>query len=327
MWRPAVVQHVRLCAASASSSSREAGSTGFVPAGFDWRKLQPTFDRYVEFCFQPEDLERFHRERELFRADPRLDPRSIRVPEDPGEMDWPSTFNALISILQADDRVTGPFAAFIHPRLEDKELMARFGISLLEGKTLEKPLHNTKSMPRPGSYHKILQQTYWLSLHTWLVHAKQHDIQETESVFGSAVCSMITRRTFEWSWIILRLWLMTEDVPSMNVQSEMEHFMEYVFGLCNALDEAWKQEAPNGTAAALALREEDLPEGCIGLVPLVKHVLWSNIYNGSIPHDSQKLHELAVYLVRQRLALDAFPRNSFLMAKELAWADFPEPSE
>jgi len=113
----------------------------------------------------------------------------------------------------------------------------------------------------------------------------------------------------------------------MNVQSEMEHFMEYVFGFCNALDEAWKQEAPNGTAAALALREEDLPEGCVGLVPLVKHVLWSNVYGGSIPHDSQKLHELAVYLVRQKLALDAFPRNSFLMFKELAWSDFPEPSE
>ena len=38
-----------------------------------------------------------------------------------------------------------------------------------------------------------------------------------------------------------------------------------------------KDEAPDGTAAALALREEDLKDGCYGLAPQVKHVLWANV--------------------------------------------------
>eukprot|EP00931_Biecheleriopsis_adriatica_P008313 TRINITY_DN109515_c0_g1_i1.p1 TRINITY_DN109515_c0_g1~~TRINITY_DN109515_c0_g1_i1.p1 ORF type:complete len:370 (-),score=72.34 TRINITY_DN109515_c0_g1_i1:31-1020(-) len=321
-------QDRRFCAgASAASRSDNAPSEpGFGKVkGFDVLKAQPIFERYVEFDFTEEDVARFASERASFRADPRLQPDSIVVPAEIDEMDWKQTFDICVSLARYDDRATRDFQQLVYNRLEDKELMARFGIFLLEGKTLEKPLHNSHAVPREGAYFRMLQQTYWLVLHTWLLHSKQHQVQEHEGLWGSAVCALITRGLFEWSWLVVRLWLMQEDVPAMNVQSEMEHFMEYSFGFCAALDEAWKQEAPHGTKRALEMKEEDLEEGQVGLLPCVKHVLRSNVYNGAVPHDHPELTELAVYVVRQRLLLEALPKNVFFLART-SWADFPEVS-
>eukprot|EP00933_Yihiella_yeosuensis_P025963 TRINITY_DN20141_c1_g1_i1.p1 TRINITY_DN20141_c1_g1~~TRINITY_DN20141_c1_g1_i1.p1 ORF type:complete len:226 (-),score=36.56 TRINITY_DN20141_c1_g1_i1:116-736(-) len=203
--------------------------------------------------------------------------------------------------------------------------MARFDLSMLEGKTLQKQgLHN-KAVPREGAYIKMRQQVYWLALHMWLIHTKQHAVQADEGLFGSALCALITRRVFEWGWVLVRLWLMIEDVPAMSVTSELEHFMEYVFGFMMALDEAFKIEAPNGTKSCLENQDEAaLKEGQVGLVPRVKHVLWSNVYSGAIPHDDKHLHELTVYVIRQRLSIAATPRGTFLMGR-FEWADLPEP--
>lgn len=149
--------------------------------------------------------------------------------------------------------------------------------------------------------------------------------EEHEGIFGSAVCALITRRIFEWSWLIIRLWLKQEDVPAMSISSELEHFMEFVFGFCAALDEAFVQEAPEGSAKAVALQEAELPEGNVGLLPCVKQVLWQNVYFGAVPHDHPELIELAVYVVRQRMALEATSRNDFF-AGRMAWSDFPSRS-
>eukprot|EP00439_Symbiodinium_sp_Y106_P043959 s204_g5.t1 len=90
----------------------------------------------------------------------------------------------------------------------------------------------------------------------------------------------------------------------MSISSELEHFMEFVFGFCAALDEAFVQEAPEGSAKA---------------------VLWQNVYFGAVPHDHPELMELTVYVLRQRLALEATSRNNFF-AGRMAWADFPSRS-
>ncbi|CAJ1405961.1 unnamed protein product [Effrenium voratum] len=156
------------------------------------------------------------------------------------------------------------------------------------------PLHNTKAVPREGAYFRMLQQTYWLALHVWLVHSKQHMLQEHEGVFGSAICALITRRVFEWAWLIVRLWLRQEDVPAMSIPTELEHFMEYVFGFCAALDEAFLQEAPDGSAKAVTLEDSVLADGKVGLLPCVKQVLWTNVYFGACEHDHPELEELAV---------------------------------
>eukprot|EP00913_Durusdinium_trenchii_P014394 g13501.t1 len=169
----------------------------------------------------------------------------------------------------------------------------------------------------------MLQQTYWLSLHaSSLLH-----VQENEGIFGSAICALITRRVFEWAWVIVRLWLKQEDVPAMSIGTELEHFMEYVFGFCAALDEAFLQEASHGSAKAVqrkewhifdacdditfACQDNELEEGQVGLLPCVKQVLWSNVFFGACAHDHLQLEELAVYLIRQRIALEALPRTAF----------------
>merc|ERR1711988_1859887 len=72
------------------------------------------------------------------------------------------------------------------------------------------------------------------------------------------------------------------------------------------------------------LKDEDLQEGQVGLLPCVKHVLWSNVYFGAVPHDHPQLHELTVYLVRQRMYMEMLPRSRFFAAK-FSWADFPQP--
>ncbi|CAJ1454880.1 unnamed protein product [Effrenium voratum] len=285
-----VCQH-RLCANAKAEPLPSVASTGKA-SRWDFMKAQPVFDKYVEFNFSAEDRARFVGERAKFRADPRLNP--LAPVEAPAEMDWEETYRAFISIARIDDKISSGFQELIYQRLEDKDLMTRFGISLLEGKTLQKPLHNTKAVPREGAYFRMLQQTYWLALHVWLVHSKQHMLQEHEGVFGSAICALITRRVFEWAWLIVRLWLRQEDVPAMSIPTELEHFMEYVFGFCAALDEAFLQEAPDGSAKAVTLEDSVLADGKVGLLPCVKQVLWTNVYFGACEHDHPELEELAV---------------------------------
>lgn len=313
--------HHRTCAATTKTEPPQSVLSAGKPIRWDFVKCQPVFDKYIKFNFTEEDKKRFVGERAKFREDGRL----LNVPpptETAGEMDWEETYKALITIARLDDRISGGFQTQIYSRLEEKDLMARFGISLLEGKTLEKPLHNTKAVPREGAYFNMLQQTYWLALHVWLVHSKQHMIQENEGLFGSAICALITRRVFEWSWLIVRLWLKQEDVPAMSIGTELEHFMEYVFGFCAALDEAFLQEAPEGSAKAVRVQDNELQEGQVGLVPCVREVLWTNVFFGACARDHQQLEELAVYLIRQRIALEALPRTAFLTGR-MTWADFP----
>merc|ERR1712222_46507 len=140
---------------------------------------------------------------------------------------------------------------------------------------------------------------------------KQHMLQEGEGLFGSALCALITRRIFEQQWVQIRVWMYAEDVPVMSLTGEVQDIQEYIFGLCVALDDAFREEAPTGTASALARREQELAIGRHGVAPRVKYVLWANIYSGAIPHDTPHLYDLTVYLLRQRLALEALPRTAF----------------
>merc|ERR1711924_279007 len=190
----------------------------------------------------------------------------------------------------------------------------------LEDMDAMKPLHN-HAVPEDGSYARVRLQVYWLALHIWLLHSKQYIVQETEGVFGSALCALITRRLFEWSWNQVRGWLHEADVPVMSLTGEVQDLQEYVFGFCVALDQAFKDEAPLGTAAALAMGDSDLKEGCYGLAPQVKHALWANVYSGVCPHDAAHLYELTVYVLRQRAMFEAQARGDFFMCR-WEWANF-----
>lgn len=289
-----------------------------------------TEEKWCKYNFTDADVERFRRERDVFRRDPRLDPATLpgRDTEPPGSWiskDPRSAFQGFISVIRLSDLFTGELKEMLVNRLaEHPELMEHFGIPPLEDVDSVKPLHS-KAVPTQGAYLKVRMQVYWLALHVWFLHAKQYIVQDGEGVLGSLLCGLTTTRLFSWQWNQVRGWMHDADVPAMSLSGELRDMQEYVFGFCVALDDAFKEEAPDGTRAALALPEESLGQGSHGLAPRVKHALWANVYSGLVPHDHPGLYELTAYTLQQRAALEAVPRGAFF-ARTFDWADFHFPS-
>lgn len=289
------------------------------------RKWDITPDRWVQVKYEQESLDRFPGEREAFRREPRLRPEGIRDLAADVEMDWSTTLQGAVSCTRLGDLYTQRFQDLCMDRFsESPELMEYFGIPAPEDKEITYVPHDT-SVPSEGDYLELRMQAYWLALHVWLVHSKQHAVQEGEGLFGSALCAVITRRLFEFQWDLVRLQLYSRKVPAMSITNELQDLQEFVFGLCVALDEIFLEEGalgPGGTAGALGLGESALPDGCLGLAPRVKYALWSNLYSGLKPHSAVPLYELTVYLLRQRMLMEALPRGTFFMG-HFKWADFP----
>jgi len=285
-----------------------------------------TQNKWVDVKFDKKDYDRFPKERERFRTDVRLKSISFPAPQMIEEVDWLTAIKAIPSIVSMGDFYTEPFDDLLMQRLTDTEaLLERFDIPAIEDRAILQPLHS-KAVPKEGAYRQLRMQVYWLALHVWLLHSKQHIVQESEGVFGSALCSSITRRAFEWQWSRVRLWLHAVDVPIMAITGELQDLQEFVFGLCVALDDAFKEETLDAKSIedALAFTDSDCALREVhGLAPRVKYALWANVYSGKIDHDASHLYELTVYLLRQRMALEALPRGSFLTGR-FQWADFPE---
>jgi len=292
----------------------------------------------IDHYLGPEDRARFAVERSRFRADPRL---QVVRPCDGGgtgggggagavaadgdrreRLTALEVLRGLASVLRLADLLTDPFKELLIDRLTcQNALMNHFGMPEFEDISAEKPLHS-KAVPVEGAYGRLRIHAYWLALHVWLMHSKQHLVQEDEGLFGSALCAFLTRRIFEWQWNQIRGWMHDADVPSMSLTQEVQDLQEYVFGLCVALDQAFKDEVGGiGTVDAVALKESQLEDGKSGLAPLVKHVLWANVYSGSVPHDANCLYELTVYLIRQRIMLEGLGRATFF-GGGFYWADF-----
>lgn len=280
----------------------------------------------IDHKFTEQDFARFVVERQRLHSDSRLSLlQSLPAPTGAMDLDWVSTFWGALSVCRLGDYFTEPFRDLVVERLtEQGDLMEHFDIPRLMDQDSTKPLHN-HAVPESGAYARVRLQVYWLALHVWLLHSKQHLLQETEGLWGSALCALITRRLFEWSWDNVRGWLHEADVPVMSLTGEVQDLQEYVFGFCVALDQAFKDEAGNGTLAALSLNDGELPEGCHGIATQVKHVLWANVYSGNCSHDASCLHELTVYVLRQRVFLEGLPRGEFFMGK-WQWADFSSDS-
>lgn len=281
----------------------------------------------VDHKFNEEDFARFAREREVFRADARLQADALpRLADAQEHLDWLSAGKGLVTALRLGDYFVEPFRDLLVERLvEQDELMEHFGIPPLQDQDSTKPLHS-KAVPKDGEYSRVRIQAYWLALHVWLLHSKQHIVQEGEGVFGSALCAVLTRRLFEWQWNQVRGWMHEADVPVMSLTGEVQDLQEYVFGFCVALDQAFKDEASCEeticTWRALAKAEGALQEGQHGLAPQVKHALWANLYSGVVAQDSHQLQELTTYVLRQRALLESLPRGAFF-ACQFQWADFP----
>jgi len=306
-------------------SIRPAPRRSFSSSEEPQQRRDITEKRWVDIKYSEEDYARFVLERAAFRAEPRLRPETLPVLEGPEQMDWIPAVMATVSCTRLGDFVAQPFTDIVLERAaESPELMELFNIPAVEDKGIAQPLHS-KAVPTEGAYIKLRMQAYWLALHVWLLHSKQHLLQEREGLFGSALCALLTRRVFEWQWDRLRMWLYAADVPVMSITGELQDLQEFIFGLCAALDEAFREESVEGiarTAASVALEDSALAPGALGLAPRVKYALWANMYSGAIPHDAPFLYELTVYLLRQRIAIEALPRGSFFMC-QFDWADHP----
>lgn len=275
----------------------------------------------VDHKFDEEDFSRFALERVAFRADPRLQADALPALTGTDEIEWTPFLKSLVSILRLGDMSTEPFRDLIIERLTARPaLMEHFGIPPLEDIDSEKGLHS-KLVPKDGAYESFRTQAYFLALHVWLFHSKQHIVQKTEGVYGSVLCALLTRRVFEWQWNQVRGWMHDLDVPVMSLTGEVQDLQEYVFGFCVALDQVFKEEVVGETREALALAEADLGPDQHGIAPKLKYVLWANVYSGELPHDSKELHELTVYLLRQRVMLEGLSRGTFFMCK-FDWDDF-----
>jgi hypothetical protein len=281
----------------------------------------------VEVKYEAEDLERFSQEHAVFRDEFRLMPSSLPKAPSEDEMDWLSVIKTSISLTRLGDlNFSEPFIHLVYDRILQGPLMESFGIPAIEDKEIAKPM-DSKAVPGEGTYLKVRMQVYWLALHVWLLHSKQHLLQRSNGLFDSAACALLTRRIFEWQWDRIRMLLYAADVPVMSISNELQDLQEFVFGLCQALDDVFAEEALEGdTAAALALDSADFPSGCHGLAPRTKYALWANVYSGSVPHESPELYELTVYLLRQRIALEATARGSFFMCR-FDWSDMPQRPE
>lgn len=262
----------------------------------------------IDHKFSKDDLDRFGQERKLFRTEPRLAPDTILTPAGNHEMDWLLILKGFVSVTRVGDLLTDSFTTLLYERLSEDALMQSVGVP---------PMLDAARGIASKQYEDFRMQMYWFALHVWLIHSKQHMIQDGEGLFVSAMCAVLTRRLFEWQWKLVRMWIHDTGVPAMSVTDELTDLQEYVFGLCVTLDQAWKDEAASGTETALRCTDGELQGQC-GLVPLVKHVLWANVYSGTVEHDSTALHELVVYLIRQRVMLERLPRGAFF-AGDFTW--------
>lgn len=272
--------------------------------------------------YEAADFERFPQEHTIFRNESRLMPSSLPKAPSEEEMDWLPAIKTSISLTRLGDLFIEPFIDLVFDRICQGELMESLGIPAIEDKDIAQPLHS-KAVPGEGAYLKLRMQVYWLALHVWLLHSKQNLLQRNNRLFDSAVCALLTRRIFEWQWDRIRMLLYAADVPVMSITNELQDLQEFVFGLCQALDHVFEEEAIEGTAAALALDSVEIPSGCHGLASRTKYALWANVFSGSVPHESPELYELTVYLLRQRIALEATARGSFFMCR-FDWSDMPQ---
>jgi len=318
----------RVQAASWSSTAEATAAAGAQAEGHRTtsdgaqQRWDITAEKWVDIKYQEEDLARFPVERAVFRGEPRLKSDAVACTVTAEGMDMGMTLRGAISATRIGDCYTPAFEELVWDRIaQQNELLELFQIPLFEDKSVVQPIAH-KAVPGEGTYIRVRMQSYWLALHVWLLHSKQHALQKDEGLFGSALCTLLTRRLFEFQWNRIRMLLHAADVPTMSVSNELQDLQEFIFGMCVALDDAFRDEVASDTASAVALEDGELIEKCLGLAPRLKYILWANVYSGAIPHDERCLHELTTYVLRQRIALEKLPRDAYLSCR-FDWVEHP----
>lgn len=247
-----------------------------------------------------------------FQSDPRLASVQAPVKEGTGPV---GTLQQLVTVLRIHDFVTPQIEVLLEDRqFDNNHLMERFHIPPHENFDFQKSLH-WKTQPKNTAYATIKLQSYWLTLHTWLLHSKQMEVQDKgPGLLGVASGGLIEKRMFDWSWSQVQFWMHCADVPGMSLKMEVSDMQFHMFNFCDALDKAFAEDAPEGVSRALAAANSPLG-------PRVIDVLVENVYSGAAKKDADFVYDLAVYVLRQRIALEAVPTDAFLSCG-FSWADF-----
>eukprot|EP00746_Dinoflagellata_sp_MGD_P003036 gnl/MRDRNA2_/MRDRNA2_105926_c0_seq1.p1 gnl/MRDRNA2_/MRDRNA2_105926_c0~~gnl/MRDRNA2_/MRDRNA2_105926_c0_seq1.p1 ORF type:complete len:306 (+),score=58.00 gnl/MRDRNA2_/MRDRNA2_105926_c0_seq1:87-1004(+) len=250
-----------------------------------------------------------------FEAEPRL--QGVEAAELEATV---GTLNQLLFMMRLSEKLSDYLENMMENRLFESEgLMRKLRIPVFEEGQLkfdDKPLH-WSTAPRDTAYAEIKRQTYWATLHAWLLHCKCKDVIAKSGALGMGLGMLMTKSVFTWQWDQVRFWMHCANVPGMSLKSELEHFQGFMFDFCTKLDDIWEQEAPEGTAAALA------PGSGSSLGVRLQAALRENVYefNQVVEEDDDFVYDMTVYLLRQKLALEALPSEAFLSGG-FGWADF-----
>jgi len=250
-----------------------------------------------------------------FAAEPRL--QGVKPAEQEIAV---STLKQLLFVLRVSEKLSDYLENLMEDRIfENNALMEQLRIPIFQEGQLEfgnKPLH-WSTAPRETAYAEIKRQTYWATLHAWLLHCKSKDVIASSGALGTAAGVLMTKSVFTWQWDQIRFWMHCADVPGMSLKAELEHFQGFMFDFCTKLDDIWEEEAPDGTAKALA------PGSGSSLGPRLQTALRENVYefNQIAEGDDDFIYDMTVYLLRQKIALEALSPEAFLGCG-FGWADF-----
>lgn len=230
------------------------------------------------------------------------------------------TVNQVLFMLRLSVKLSDYLENMMEDRLFDNNaLMMKLRIPVFEKEDLnfqDKPLH-WSTAPKDTAYADIKRQTYWATLHAWLLHCKSKDVIAKSGPLGMGLGVLMTKSVFNWQWDQVRFWMHCANVPGMSLKAELEHFQGFMFDFCTQLDDIWEEEAPDGTAEALASGSSS------SLGPRLQQALSESVYefHNVVEGDDDFIYDMAVYLLRQRLALEALSSEAFLSAG-FGWADF-----
>lgn len=134
---------------------------------------------------------------------------------------------------------------------------------------------------------------YFYILHLWIINKRlRHEHYQGE---------ITNKYIFDFTWKIVRDWLLLKNIPEYTFNAELLNCQEYAFGFLVSLDEA-------------ATKEEIFPS-------LLKHVLWTHLYEEKVKKDGKIVSELCKYVLLQLRHIFNLSSEPFLQAYFI-WADF-----
>lgn len=203
----------------------------------------------------------------------------------------------LVSLFPLYDSFEHEFYLLLWGRLLDRQLLDHFSIAAFDASKEQRDnsLH-WKVGPTQHAYATMRVRASFLGLHPWFLNHRLHNS-------GFEAQHRSKRIYQQYNSILLDL-MMEANIPSLQQNEELSHFLEFVYGLYQQLDEV------------LQAQDRYL------LAPSLKYVLWSNVYCSIIPYDAPELTELTVYVVRNLQLVEQMPLDQ-LIRGDFSWADLP----